>query len=181
MIIGNNNEIREYVSINRGTTNGTGVTKIGSNNQIMISVHFAHDSSLGDHCILANNTTLGGHVQIGSHVVTGGLSGMHQYCRIGDFAMVGSMSAIYQDVPPYVLCSGPRATAFGINVVGLERNGFSSEEIGWVQKMYDLYFSKNMIPPKSRDVIQVKIPESKTRKNFLDFLEDTKRGIISRK
>lgn len=180
VIIGNNNDIREYVSIHRGTTKEEGITKIGNNNQIFIGVHFAHDTTLGDNCMLANNTTLGGHVEIGSNVVTGGLSGMHQFCRVGDYALVGSMSAIYQDVPPYVLSSGPRASAYGINKVGLERNGFSKEEIGLIQKIYDIYFSKNTIPSKSRDMIQEKIPDGEIKARFLDFLDQSRRGIISK-
>lgn len=180
VIIGEKNEIREYISIHSGTLGGTGITKIGNHNQIMVSAHFGHDSSVGDHCMLANSTTLGGHAQIGNYVVTGGLSGLHQFCRIGDYAMLGSLSASYQDIPPYTLSSGPRAAAFGINKFGLQRNGFSEKEIVMVQEIHNLYFSKGLVPKKSIEQIVIEIPEGTIRERFIHFINESKRGIISK-
>lgn len=180
VIIGDENDIREYVSINRGTLGGTGLTKIGSHNQLFISTHFAHDTRVGDHCMFANGTTLGGHVEIGSYVVTGGLSAMHQFCRVGDYAMVAGTTAIYQDVPPYVLSSGSRAAAYGINKIGLQRNGFTAEDIVQVQHLYDLFFSRGLIPKKSRDMIETEIPPGEIRERFLEFIKNSKRGLISK-
>ena len=177
--IGNYNEIREYVSIHRGTLGGVGITQIGDHNQIFISSHCAHDTSVGDYCMLANVTTLGGHVQIGSHVVTGGLSAMHQFCRVGDYAMVAGTTAIYQDVPPYVLCSGSRALAYGINQIGLQRNGFSVEEIATVKRLYDLFFSQGLIPKQALAKIELELEDNMVRNRFIDFIKNSKRGLIS--
>ncbi len=177
--IGDFNDIREYVSIHRGTLGGIGFTRIGSHNQLFVSTHFAHDTLVGDHCMFANATTLGGHVQIGSYVVTGGLSAMHQFCRVGDYAMIAGTTAIYQDVPPYTLCSGARAQAFGINKIGLERNGFSQKEIGMVQQLYDLYFTKGLIPKRSLLKIEDEVEDNEIRERFTSFIKKTKRGLIS--
>lgn len=177
--IGDHNDIREYVSIHRGTLGGVGITRIGSHNQLFVSTHFAHDTLVGDHCMFANATTLGGHVQIGSYVVTGGLSAMHQFCRVGDYAMVAGTTAIYQDVPPYTLCSGARAQAYGINKIGLERNGFSQKEIIMVQELYDLYFTKGFIPKQSLQKIEDEIEDHEIRDRFTRFIKKTKRGLIS--
>ncbi len=178
--IGDSNEIREYVSIQRGTLGSTGITKIGSHNQIMVYAHFAHDTSLGDHCMLANATTLGGHAQIGSYVVTGGLSAMHQFCRIGDFAMIGGLSAINQDVPPYMLCTGHRAKVYGINRVGLERNSFSPEEIFLIQKIFDIYFCKGLVSKKAIEMLQKEITNSRVLDPFIDFIRQSTRGVLSK-
>jgi len=180
VIIGEENEIREYISIHSGTFGGTGVTKIGSHNQIMVSAHFGHDTSVGDHCMLANATTLGGHAQIGNYVVTGGLSGLHQFCRIGDYAMLGALSATYQDIPPYTLSSGPRAGAFGINRYGLQKNGFSDDEIAMIQEIFNLFFCKGMVPKKSLEQIENEIPKGEIRERFITFVNESKRGIISK-
>ncbi len=180
VIIGDKNEIREYVTIHRGTLGGTGVTRLGNDNELFVSVHLAHDTSVGDHCMLANNTTLGGHVQVGSHVVTGGMSGFHQFCRIGDYAMLGGYSAAYQDVPPYMICTGTRAQLLGLNLVGLERNGFSSEQIKEVQKIYNIYFDSGLVPKMAIETVKRQVTAGPVLDRFLDFIETTKRGIISK-
>lgn len=176
--IGDGNEIREYVSIQRGTLGGTGITKIGSFNQIMVYAHFAHDTRIGDHCMLANATTLGGHVQIGSYVVTGGLAAMHQFCRVGDYAMVGGLSGVYQDVPPYLTCTGPRAKVYGINHLGLKRAAFSPEEIAHIQKIYDIYFCRGLISKKAIETLEKEIDCEKVTAPFVDFVRQSNRGIL---
>lgn len=125
--IGDDNVIREYTSIHRGTAGGGGLTRIGSRNLIMGYCHIAHDCIIGDGCVMANLTTLGGHVVVEDHVVTGGLVGFHHFVRVGRFAMVGGCSKVSRDVPPYTLVDGNPATVRGINAVGLRRRGFDEE------------------------------------------------------
>jgi len=180
VVIGDYNEIREYVSINRGTQGGTGVTKIGNHNQIMISSHFGHDVSVGDHCMIANATTFAGHVQIGSYVVTSGMSGVHQYCRIGDYSMLGGYSALYQDIPPYMICAGHRAQVLGLNTVGLKRNGFSKSDIDNIQNIYDIFFCQGLVPKKAIEIIQKEASAGDILDNFIEFVSQTSRGIVAR-
>lgn len=178
--IGDHNEIREYVSIHRGTLGGTGVTKIGAHNQLMVNSHFAHDVSIGDHCMVTNATTLAGHVQMGSYVVTGGMSGFHQFCRIGDYAMLGGYSVAYQDIAPYMLCTGHRAQLLGINRIGLERNGFDSEEIQQIQNIYTIYFNQGLVPRQALQLLREKIQPGPVLDRFIDFVSNSKRGIITK-
>ncbi len=178
--IGNHNEIREYVSIHRGTFGGTGTTRIGDHNQLMVNAHFAHDVSVGNHCMVTNSTTLAGHVQMGSYVVTGGMSGFHQFCRIGDYAMLGGYSVAYQDIAPYMLCTGHRAQLLGLNMIGLERNDFSSDEIQQIQNIYSIYFCKGLVPRKAVEMLQQEIEPGLVLNRFLDFISNSTRGIISK-
>lgn len=178
--IGSYNEIREYVSIHRGTLGGTGITRIGNHNQIMVNAHFAHDVSVGDHCMITNSTTLAGHVQMGSYVVTGGMSGFHQFCRVGDFAMLGGYSVAYQDLAPYVICTGHRAQVLGVNKVGLERNGFSKEEMEQVHQIFAIFFNQGLVPRKALEKLKQEIKPGKIRERFIDFVTHSKRGIISK-
>ncbi|MBT3226478.1 MAG: acyl-ACP--UDP-N-acetylglucosamine O-acyltransferase [Deltaproteobacteria bacterium] len=178
--IGNHNEIREYVSINRGTLGGTGVTKIGDHNQLMINTHFGHDVSVGDHCMVANSTTLAGHVQMGSYVVTGGMSGIHQFCRIGDYAMLGGYSVAYQDIAPYMLCTGYRAQLLGLNKIGLERNGFNSKSIQQIHEIYSIFFCQGLVPQKALDTLKKSLQPDPILDRFVNFVSDTNRGIISK-
>lgn len=180
VIIGNDNEIREYVSINRGTLGGTGITRVGNDNQLFINVHLGHDTSVGDKCMLANSTTLGGHVQIGSCVVTGGMSGFHQFCRIGDFAMLGGYSVAYQDVPPYMTCTGTRGKLLGLNLVGLERNGFTSDQINDIQKIHTVFFCSGLIPKKAIELLEGELLNNPVLNRFTEFVNSSKRGIISK-
>lgn len=178
VLIGDNNEIREYVSINRGTLSGTGVTVIGNDNQIMINSHFGHDSSIGDHCMIANATTLAGHVQMGSYVVTGGMSGFHQFCRIGDYSMLGGYSVAYQDIVPYMISTGHRAQILDLNRVGLERNGFSADEINCIQKIFDIFFNSGLVPKKAMEILHKEIPAGDVLDRFLNFVKSTERGLV---
>ena len=180
--IGAENDIREYVSIHRGTFKHgePGVTRIGNKNQIMVYSHFAHDTEVGSHCMMANNTTLGGHVRFGSYVVTGGLSAYHQFTRVGDYAMVGGMSAGFQDVPPYCVCSGPRGQIYGINRVGLSRNGFSPEQVEAVQKLFDKYFKSGQVPSRALANLEKASDGSELYTRFIDFIKASKRGIASK-
>ena len=180
VIIGSGNQIREYVSIQCGTIEGGGITTVGNNNLILVYSHLAHDTRIGDHCALSNSTNLAGHVQLGSYVVTGGFACFHQYCKVGDFAMAGGMSGVYQDLAPYMLCTGHRATLYGINLVGLQRNGFSSEEIQQAQKIYSIFFCQSLAPVLAKREVQEKVPDGPVKQRFLDFIEKSKRGLVAK-
>lgn len=138
--IGNNNTIREYVTMQPGTEDGGMLTKIGSNGLYMVSVHVAHDCHIGDNVIMANNATLGGHVHVGDHVLIGGLAAVHQWIRIGDHAVIGGMSGVEADVIPYGRVKGERAFLAGLNLIGLERRGFDKEQVRNLQKAFNVLF-----------------------------------------
>lgn len=143
LVIGRNNIIREYVTINVGTREGGGRTQIGNHGFFMTSAHVAHDCHIGDHVIMANCATLGGHVTIGDYVVIGGLSAVHQRVRIGDHAMIGGMSAIDSDVIPYGMAVGNPAHLSGLNIVGLKRRGFGRDAIASLRETYRMLFEGN--------------------------------------
>jgi UDP-N-acetylglucosamine acyltransferase len=139
--IGENNQIREYVTMSPGTEGGGMVTRVGSNGLYMIGVHVAHDCQVGDHVVMANNATLAGHVCVGDFAVIGGLAAVHQFVRIGEHAMIGGMSGVENDVIPYGMVKGERAHLAGLNIVGLERRGFTREDIHSLRRAYRLLFA----------------------------------------
>lgn len=134
LIIGDNNTIREHVTMNPGTQTGAMKTVIGNNGLFMVAVHVAHDCVIGNNVIMANNATLGGHVVVGDHVLIGGLAAVHQFVRIGSFSVIGGMSGVESDVIPYGRVKGERAHLAGLNLVGLERGGFEKDTIKTLQK-----------------------------------------------
>ncbi len=140
--IGANNQIREYVTMNPGTEGGGMLTKVGDNGLFMVGVHVAHDCNVGNNVVMANNATLAGHVHVGDFAVIGGLSAVHQFVRIGSHAMIGGMSGVESDVIPYGMVKGDRAYLAGLNIVGLERRGFSREDIHALRSAYRMLFSK---------------------------------------
>lgn len=142
VIIGNNNKIREHVTIHLGTQDGAMVTKIGNNCLLMVAVHVAHDCVVGDNVILANNATLAGHVQVGDNVVIGGLSAIHQFTRIGTGAMIGGMSGVENDVIPHGLVMGERAALAGLNLVGMKRRNIERQDIHAMRNFFKQLFSE---------------------------------------
>jgi UDP-N-acetylglucosamine acyltransferase len=138
--IGHDNTIREHVTINPGTEGGGMVTRVGSHCLLMVGAHVAHDCQLGDHVILVNNATLGGHVVIEDHAILGGLSAVHQFVRIGRHAMIGGMSGVERDVIPYGLVMGDRARLTGLNIIGMQRRGFSRDDINGLRNAYAYLF-----------------------------------------
>jgi UDP-N-acetylglucosamine acyltransferase len=140
LVIGDRNTIREFCTFSRGTVQDGGVTRVGNDNWVMAYVHIAHDVQLGSHTILANNATLAGHVHIGDWVIVGGLTGVHQFCKIGAHAMTGFQSRISQDVPPFMMVEGNPSEVRGFNAEGLRRRGFSKERIGLVKQMHRLLY-----------------------------------------
>lgn len=143
LIIGDNNKIREHVTIHLGTKGGAMLTKIGNNCLLMVGSHIAHDCVVGNNVILANNATLAGHVEVGDNAVIGGLSAIHQFVRIGKGAMIGGMSGVESDVIPYGLVMGERAFLAGLNIVGMKRNNISRDEIHALRSFFKEVFSKN--------------------------------------
>lgn len=175
--IGDNNIIREFVSIQRGTPNGKGLTLIGNDNWIMAYSHIAHDCIVGNACILANNSTLGGVVTIHDKVYLGGLTAIHQFCTIGEMVMTGGHTMIAQDVPPYMIASGNRVKLYGINKIGLARNGVPPEEIKALQKAYKLFFRSKLTQKEGLEKVRAELGGSPAVAKFLDFISASTRGI----
>lgn len=134
LVIGRRNTIREHVTMNPGTETGAMETRVGDDGLFMVGVHVAHDCIIGNRVIMANNATLGGHVQVGDHVLIGGLAAVHQFVRIGSFAVIGGMSGVESDVIPYGRVKGERAHLAGLNLIGLERGGFEKDTVKTLQK-----------------------------------------------
>jgi len=181
LVIGDRNTVREFCTFNRGTVQDEGVTRIGDDNWIMAYVHIAHDVQVGCRTVLANNATLAGHVHIGDWVIVGGLSGVHQYCRIGAHAMTGFQSHVSQDVPPFMMVSGHPLAVHGFNIEGLRRRGFSRERIALVKQMHRLLYRDGLTLEQSRAAIAalagtVEGGDGDVRL-LLDFLAASSRGI----
>jgi len=174
LIIGKNNTIREFTLINPGTAGGGGKTVIGDGNLLMGYVHVAHDCIIGNNCILANAATLAGHVELGDHVVIGGMTPVHQFVKIGDYAMIAGASALSQDIPPYCLAEGNRARLRGLNLTGLRRK-FGSEVINELKKAYKELFTRGKpLQDVARELLQS--PSEHVRK-MARFVLESKRGI----
>jgi UDP-N-acetylglucosamine acyltransferase len=178
LIVGKNNKIREYVTINPGTEHGGGLTKIGDNCLFMISSHIAHDCMIGNNVILANNVAIAGHVEIEDNVIIGGNSAVQQFTRIGRMAMIGGMTGVEKDIIPYGLAIGNRSHLEGINLIGLKRAGYSSEEINALNQSVKLIFSNNLL----KDGIEEakKFSKFKTVKDIISFLEKSEKRPICR-
>lgn len=180
--IGDSNTIREFCTINTGTVQDAGVTRIGDDNWIMAYVHIAHDCQVGSHTIMANLTQLAGHVHLGDWVVVGGMSGLHQFVRVGAHAMIGFQSRLSQDLPPFVVVAGNPAEAQGINAEGLRRRGFTPERIAAVKQMHRLLYRRGLtLEDAAREIGQM--PEAQTEsaadiRQMLDFLGSAQRGIV---
>jgi len=176
LIVGNNNTIRECVTLNRGTK-ATGRTRIGNNNFFMANSHVAHDSTVGDNCILANSAALGGHVTVGDYAILGGLVGIHQFVNIGKHCMVGASSIVVKDVIPYSLFSGNPLEYEGMNKIGLRRRGFSEEAITSIKECYRLLFHTGLNVSQAVEKIKTDIVQSDEVLHLISFIEKTSRGI----
>ena len=175
LIIGDNNTIREFTLLNPGTKGGGSVTKIGNGNLLMGYVHLGHDVIIGDHCILANGATLAGHVELGNHVVIGGLTPVHQFVHIGDYAMIGGASALAQDIPPYCLAEGNRASLRGLNLAGLRRK-INREDINALKIAYrELFEQGNPLQEIAQTLFETSASEQV--KSLCKFIKTSKRGI----
>jgi UDP-N-acetylglucosamine acyltransferase len=176
--IGDDNTIREFVTVNRGTTQDIGVTRIGNDNWIMAYVHFAHDVVVGDKTIFANCTQLAGHVIVEDWVIFGATTLVHQYVRIGAHAFTGMGSFVSQDVPPYVMAAGGMARPFGINGEGLRRRGFSEETIQELKRAYRTLYRSGLSLEAAKKELEAQAERCQEVKPILEFLAISTRGII---
>jgi UDP-N-acetylglucosamine acyltransferase len=177
--IGNDNMIREFVTLNRGTAGGGGITTIGSNNFFMAYAHVAHDCHIGDNTIFANNATLAGHVEVGDFSTIGAFSAVHQFCRVGDHAFIGGGSICTQDVLPFVKTVGNRpAKTYGINTIGLERKGFQKETIESLQRAYRILTRSHLRLQEALDRIESELGFHSEVRYFAEFIRESKRGVI---
>jgi len=180
--MGNRNMVREYVTINTGTVQDGGVTRLGSDNWIMAYVHVAHDCQIGNQTILANGVQMGGHVHIGDWAIVGGLAAVHQFGKIGAHSMTGGQSALHMDIPPYVMGSGNPCVPVGINVEGLKRRGFSPESITALRDAYKIIYRRSLSLSDACAEIRLRQQQepavAAALQPLLDFVEASKRGII---
>lgn len=176
--IGDRNRIRESVTIHRGTAQGGNLTKVGSDNLLMINAHIAHDCVIGNRCIFANNATLGGHVTVDDFAIIGGMTAVHQFCVIGAHVMVGGCSGVAQDVPPYVIAQGNHATPFGLNIEGLKRRGFDKESLHAIRNAYKILYRSGKTLEEAKPEIAELAQQHAAVQLFVDFFERSTRGII---
>ena len=181
LIIGNNNIIREFVTMHRATTKGDGKTECGDSNLFMNYVHIAHDCKIGNHVIMANAATLGGLVDIDDHAIVGGLVAVHQHVRIGTHCIIGGGSIVRMDIPPYVMAAGNKARLYKLNSVGLRRQGFSEEALNEIKAAYKILFKSSLSLKDAMEKLERELPDSHHAQIFLEFLRNSKRGIIRAK
>lgn len=176
--IGKNNILREYVTVHRASVGGDGVTSLGNDNFIMAYVHIAHDCKVGSHVVMANYAGLSGHVLIEDHVIISGMVGTHQFVRVGEYAMLGGMSRVSCDVPPYVIAYGRDKTRlFGLNKVGLKRNGFAEKEIADLNRAYKILFRDKLTITQAVKKVQEELPYTGRVKHLVEFIRENTRGI----
>ncbi len=176
--IGDGNTIREFCTLNCGTAQDAGVTRLGNDNWIMAYVHLAHDCQVGSHTILANNAQLAGHVTVGDYAILGGFTGVHQFCRIGAHAITGGSSLVLKDVPPYVMASGNPVKPYGINSEGLLRRGFSAETVAALKRAYKAIFRSGDTVEQAQAALAEQVGACPEIQSLIDFLAVPGRGII---
>jgi len=182
LVIGDDNTIREFCTFNTGTAQGGGITRIGSDNWLMAYVHIAHDCIVGDHCIFANNASVAGHAVVGDWVILGGLTGVHQFVRIGAHAMTGGATLLLQDLPPYVICQGNPAEPHGLNSEGLKRRGFAAEAVSLLRRAYKAIYREGRTAADAVATVAQLAVENPEHRVHLDlmrsFVQESTRGII---
>ena len=176
-VIGNYNDIRECVTISRGTAS-RGTTVVGSHNLLMAYVHVAHDDVVGSHCVIANRVSLAGEVEIGDWVVIGGHAAIHQWIHVGDHCMIQGGALVSQDIPPYVIATNGETRYAGINKVGLSRRGFSAEQIEAIHNTCRILFQSDLNYITGCDKAESDLPQSTERDYLIKFVRDSKRGVI---
>jgi UDP-N-acetylglucosamine acyltransferase len=178
LIIGDNNTIREYVTINRGTTDDQGITRVGNDNWIMAYVHIAHDCIVGNHTILANCTSLAGHVHVGDYAILGGFTKLHQFCRVGAHAFTAMDSGFQKDVPPFVMAQGNPAIPRAINFEGLKRRGFGKERIAAIKTAYRVLYKSDLKLNEAINELENLAKDSIDVKMMVEFIQQSSRSII---
>ena len=176
--IGDHNTIREFCTLNLGTVQDAGVTRVGNHNWIMAYVHLAHDCQIGNHTIFANNAQLAGHVQVDDYVILGGFTGVHQFCKIGAHVMTGVGTVLKQDVPPYLTVSGNPAAPFGTNAEGLKRRGFSGAAVLAIKRAYKTLYKSGLTLEQATDAMREQAAEHPELNILIDFIGRSQRGII---
>ncbi len=177
LIIGDRNTIREYVSLNPGTTGGGMVTRIGDQNLFMMYCHIAHDCNVGNRNVIANGATLGGHVTIEDFVIVGGLVGIHQFVRIGTGAILGAGSMVSKDVPPFCNATGDRARLRGLNIEGLKRRNIDKSIIDAIRKAYRIAFNSKLRTEDALETIRRELPPIPEIEQFVSFIAQSNRGV----
>jgi len=176
--IGDRNVIRECVTLNRGTTKDEGVTRIGDDNLFMAYAHVAHDCRVGNQCVLANNATLGGHVYLGDWVIMGGLSAIHQFCKVGAHAFIANNAAVTRDVPPYVMAVGQPAAAHSVNSEGLKRRGFTPGQIRNIRNAFRLLYRSGLKLAEATTQLAAMAQEQPELRLIVEFLPQSTRSIV---
>ena len=177
-VIGKRNQIREFVTVHRGTSGGGGVTRIGDDNLFMAQAHVAHDCQIGSEVIMANAATLAGHVEIADRANVGAYSGVHQYCRVGYEAFVGGYSVVVKDAPPFAIIQGNHAKCYGLNRVGMKRRGYSKETIEKLHRAYHLLLSAKLNTSQALEKIKTEITDCPEVDRLVEFYETSKRGVV---
>lgn len=176
--IGKRNQIREFVTIHRGTDGGGGLTKIGDDNLLMAQAHVAHDCQIGSNVIMANAATLAGHVEIADRANVGAYSGVHQFCRVGPEAFIGGYSVVVKDAPPYAIIQGNHAKCYGLNKVGLKRRGYSKDTIEKLHHAYHLLLTAKLNTSQAVERIKAEISGCPEVDVLVEFIETSKRGVV---
>lgn len=177
LTIGKGTIIREFVTINKGTEFGGGITEVGEDNYLMAYTHIAHDCKTGKGVILANNSTLAGHIEIGDYAFIGGLVAIHQFVHIGNYAYIGGKSAVVKDIPPYVIASGDRASLHGLNNVGLKRHKFQKATLQELKKAYRIFFRIGLTVKQASERVKAEVEINPEVKNFMNFIIESNRGV----
>ena len=178
LVIGDGNTIREFVTINRGTADGGGTTKIGNDNWLMAYIHIAHDCQVGNNTIFSNGASLAGHAEVADNAILGGFTLVHQFCKIGEHAFCGMGSAISKDVPPYIMVNGNPAHPHGINSEGLKRSGFSREAIKAIKESYKTVYRSGLTVESAKEKLD-KIAETHQEVlPLIRFIKNSRRGIV---
>lgn len=176
-IIGRKTVIREYVTINRGTAFGGGITEVGENSYLMACSHVAHDCRIGKQVIMANAVALAGHIIVGDYVSIGGLAAVHQFVRIGDYAYIGGKAAVVKDIPPYMIAAGDRAALHGLNRVGLKRAGMEEETLSHLKKAYRIFFRYGLTLHEALQRVKAEVEQIPEVVTLIRFMESSQRGI----
>jgi UDP-N-acetylglucosamine acyltransferase len=177
--IGDENTFREFCTVNR-STKSDGKTRVGNGGNFLAYSHIGHDCTVGDCVVFSNNGTLAGHVEVGDHAVMGGLTAVHQFCRLGRFAITGGCSKIVQDVPPFMIADGNPAEIRGINLIGMERAGFDVEAIKAIKEAFRLIYRAKLNTRQAIEAIRNEIAPREEISQLIDFIEESERGVIRR-
>jgi len=177
VVIGNHNVFREYVTVNRATSADIGVTLIGDHNLIMAYCHIAHNCNLENNIIISNGSHLAGHIHVEDFAIISGMVGIHQFTRIGAHCIIGGASAVTQDIPPYVTAAGNHAKLYGLNLIGLERRGFSKETIAALKEAYRIIFRSSLRREAALKKVEQTVADTPEVHNFVEFIRKSERGV----